>query len=175
MALDKTIMATSIISALTGTTDNSGMRKLSLAIKSYIEAYCDIIYSWEAILPTPPYASDPITFYKAKVLFSNFNITIPQTSDSIVAFNAFGNALTIEINKGVIKPIDPAFLVPPGTFFPSNIMLTSSGATNQRDAMEHFANQIILGIKAKINSTPLPGTHLIYTVPTPGAIMTNIR
>lgn len=174
MAMNKVTMATSIIHALMGTTDNTGMRKLSLAIKSYIEAYCDITYSWVATLSIPPYTPDSTITYKAKVIFSNFNITLPQTNDSIVAFNAFGNALTLEINKGVINPIDPTFLVAPGTFFPSNIILTSSNVTTQKDAMEHLANEIIIGIKAKINSTPLPGTHLIYTVPTPGAIMTNI-
>jgi len=174
MAMDKSGMAQALIDGMKDVDDPSkAMKAFADAMKGYIEDNCEIQYSWTATLPPPPANTglpDPTTSFVSSIKYPAFPLASPP------AFEAFGPMITAAIITGIIThPTDPPpFAIPPGVLLPIPIILTQSKADNQKDAMEHLANEVINGMKKMINPAPLPGVHGTYVIPTPGAIMTKI-
>lgn len=137
------------------------------AVSTYIQDNCVINYSWAATdsVPTP----DPTISFTASVSFPSFSIG--NASD----INAWALLLQNAIMGGIISPDDSTFLLPPMSFLlVSPLVITQSGKTEYLEALTSVSNEIVNWIKTLINPTPVAGTHLTYTIPTPGAIMTTI-
>lgn len=168
MAMDKGDMAKAIIDGFSEPDKPAdAMGQFSDSLKGYLEDNLEVKYTWVATLPPPTPTPDPITSFTSSVKFPAFELSNPPN------LLAWGPLLMTAVVGGIIQhPSD--FLVPPGTFTPIPFVITESKADNQEDAMEHVCGEIITGIKAMINAIPLPGTHLAFVVPTPGAIMASI-
>lgn len=137
------------------------------AISTYIQDNCVINYSWAATDPTP--TPDPTVSFTASISFPSFSI------GNAPDINAWALLLQNAIMGGIISPDDSTFLLPPMSFLLTNpLVITQSGKTEYLDALTSVSTEIINWIKTLINPTPVAGTHLTYTVPAPGAIMTLI-
>ncbi len=137
------------------------------AVSTYIEDNCEINYSWTATdaVPTP----DPTVSFTASLSFPSFTI---GNAPSIEAWSLL---LQTAIMTAIIVPDDSAFLLPPMIFLlTSPLIIPQSMLTDPDEAMEFACDKIVTWIKLLINPVPVPGTHLTYTIPTPGAIMLSI-
>ena len=169
MAMNKADMAKAIIDGFDEPEKPAeAMGQFADSLKVYLEGAIEVDYSWTATLPPPTPTTDPTTSFTSSVKFPVFSLANPPD------IAAFGPLIMTAVVGGLILPDDPTFIIPPGMFLPIPFMITQSDADNQKDAMEYICDEIITGIKAMINPVPLPGVHLIYTIPTPGAIMTGI-
>lgn len=137
------------------------------AVSTYIEDNCELNYSWTATdtVPTP----DPTISFTASLSFPSFNI------GNAPSIEAWAVLLQAAIMSAVIVPDDSTFLLPPMTFLlTSPLVIPQSMLTDPDEAMEFVCDKIVTWIKTLINPTPVAGTHLTYTIPTPGAIMLSI-
>lgn len=139
------------------------------AVSTYIQDNCVINYSWSATLPATPFTPDPTVSFTASVSFPSFSI------GNAPDINAWALLLQTAIMGGIISPDDVTFLLPPMTFLLTGpLIITQSGETEYVAALTSVCTEIINWIKTLINPTPVAGTHLTYTTPTPGAIMVSI-
>jgi len=177
MAINKTDMAQEIIDAMAAVPfdpDNQPspqdyMTEFGTAMKTYLENNLEVSYSWTATTPPPASVPDPVTSFDASVTFPTFTLTSPAD------ISLFGPMIQLQLAGAIITPDDPTFILPPGTFLPvAPIVVTQSGKDNTKDAIEFLCDQVIISLKTWINPTPIPGTHLTFVTPTPGAIMTSI-
>lgn len=163
-------MANHIMSSLQGLTDaGQAMNAFYSALCQYVESNAEVLYSWSATTPPPTSAPDPMVMLRCTIKTSG-TLTPSGATDPGAAMSMFSAALnqnaalwTVVWPSGFV--LTPAFIIP-------SIVLTPSGATDMNSAWLSVAGQIIAGLKA---ATPTAvGTHGTFTIPTPGAIFTQI-
>ena len=136
-------------------------------LNEYITDNIEIKFSWVGIMP--PNVPDPTTSYDAKIKFLSFKILPPPD------LTTYGIMLGTIIATGIVTPDDTTFSVSPITLLPTPILLTFSHADDQSNAMLHFADEVIKGIKNKINPVPIVGSHNVPPLTYTGTgIMINI-
>ena len=162
MALNKTRLSQDIINnMLSGKPDNANdaQRIMGDTIKKHIEENIEITFSWIAF--NPGGFPDPVITFKGKINFTSFKL-LP--SPNIIAYGLQIGAI---VGTGIVTPEDSKFAVTPTTLLPTPIILTESKADNQKDAMEYFSDELIKGIKLKLNPIPVTGIRttiaMIYT------------
>ena len=172
MAMNSNSMASAIISAI------SGIDKPEDAVKTFYSALCDYIegnaqvfYSWSATTPPPSSSPDPTVLLDCKIKTSGSLSPSGQDTPE----GALG-ALSEDLNKNasswqVVWP--SGFSIPTPAFILPTISITPSMKDNQKDAWLAVCTQIIDGLK-QATPGPLSGTHGGFSIPTPGAIFTQI-
>ena len=125
------------------------------AVKEYLEAECEVTYSWAAVngSGTP----DPIVTFTAKPTFASFVIA------PVANLTLWAVALYTQILGAVMVPDDATFIVAPTAFGPVPFTLTASGATDFDTAMTYTCNEILNGIKLMLSIVPASGAHGVYT------------
>jgi hypothetical protein len=86
-------------------------------MKDYFEENTEITYSWAAVLPPPTSTPDPVTSFKSKVSFPDFDITPSHNLDDMAlyihaAFVAakINHASGFSVNTGTfLAPAPPVF------------------------------------------------------------------
>lgn len=171
-----TDLSTQIINALTGINQPGGINILWTTVCTYIMANAEVPFSWVGMSTTTPPTPDPVVAFTAKInTAAGMTLTLPPTiSQAQTAADAL-SILSTAINSSMARwtilfPAEQGFLIPipPAPVFvvpTPGVILTPSGATEQRTAMNLLSEQIIAGVKAlQIPPNMFPGSHLgIYT------------
>lgn len=139
------------------------------ALCQYIENNTEVLYSWSATTPPPISTPDPMVVLNCKV--KTTGTMTPSGADNPSAANSMFSA-SLNQNAALWQVVWPSgFTLTPAFIIPT-ITITPSGATDMTSAWTAVCTQIIAGLKA---ATPTAtGTHGSFTVPTPGAIFTQI-
>lgn len=139
------------------------------ALCQYVETNMQVLYSWSATMPPPVSTPDPMVLLDCKV--KTTGSMTPSGANTPEAANQMFSAV-LNQNAALWTVVWPAgFALTPAFIIPT-ISITPSGATDMNSAWLAVATQIIAGLKA---ATPTAtGVHGSFTVPTPGAIFTQI-
>jgi hypothetical protein len=133
-------------------------------MKDYFEKNTEITYGWSAALPPPASTPDPVTSFKSKVDFPNFDIT-PSTNLITMALliqAAFVNAK--------IKHAD-GFSIPDGSFLAVMPPIFPPSTDAETALLNSIINPTCLWVLTIINPAPLAGTHGPYTGATTGMVI----
>jgi hypothetical protein len=163
-------MASFIISQIQNINEpNAAISMFYSALCSYVSLNMQVQYSWSATTPPPVSTPDPMVLLDCKVLTSGSmtpsGATTPDSACSMFSAALNQNAATWQVIWPAGFTLSPAFIIP-------TINITPSGATDMNSAWLAVCSQIIAGLKA---ATPMAtGVHGSFSVPTPGAIFTQI-
>mgnify|MGYP007036989502 FL=1 len=171
MAMNSSSMASSIISALSGCKDpGDANNKFYKALCDYVEGNAEVYYSWSATTPPPSSSPDPMVTLKCTIKTSGSlspsGETTPEGALAKFSADLNSNASRWQVVWPSGFSISPALIIP-------TINVTPSMKDNQKDAWESVCQEIINGLKMATPG-PLPGTHGGFSIPTPGAIFTQI-
>jgi hypothetical protein len=131
-------------------------------IKEYLESNVSLSYSWIALMPSPANTPDPVTSFTAKLSYSSFSIDVPSS------FATWVTSIQNAVLGASIVPDDSTFLLS------SPSLLTVALSIAKGGTMLDICNEICSWLKTCINPAPVSGSHLLFTVPSPGAIMISI-
>ena len=139
-------------------------------LKKYLEDHMEINFNWTAAMLNPPYTTDTVTSYNAKInILTNVLENSYKSTTSEALFN-FQGQLQIQLSNilnAVIKPetYEPPFNVTPTNLFANNsiILNQNTNAREQIVAMESICKDITDGLKMMINQIPVTGTHGNFT------------
>lgn len=167
-----TDLSTQIINALTGINQPGGINILWTTVCTYIMANAEVPFSWAGMSTTTPPTPDPTVAFTAKInTAAGMTLTLPpsmsQAQTAVDALSILSTAINSSMARWTILfPAEQGFLIPPAPVVPlPGVILTPSGATEQRPAMNLLSEQIIAGVKAlQIPPNVFLGSHLgIYS------------
>lgn len=165
-----TDLSTQIINALTGINQPGGINILWTTVCTYIMANAEVPFVWNGVSSTTPPVPEVIISTAKINTSAGMTLDLSSIENAQTAADAMG-ILSTAINSAIARwtilfPIEQGFTIPTYPVIPTPVVvLTPSGATNQRSAMDLLCEQIINGVKLlQFQGAPAPntfmGTHL---------------
>lgn len=159
-------MAMYILQQMQGIMDaNQANQRYGQAVSDYIKNNAELLFSWTAALPDPPYTPDPVTQATGKIIQLNIIMQPSYATTVAAAQNYMRNQFIAGMTLAMYNITQPGWTTTPASMSSSlnlnNLTIAPAGSTAM-DVHVSVCTQIINWVKQLAPTAPCAGTHGSY-------------